>query len=587
MTRFPSAFDHHAERYATLWADDPVAQRMRDVVRTRTLAHLSTPGRVLDAGCGIGLDIDWLRAAGHDVVGIDASEGMVAQARRRHPDLPIHPLPIEDAAALNGLFDAALLNFGVINCVDLPRAAAALAALLPHGAPLVVVPMPRLNPRWMLDRLQSGHPREAIRRMRKILEVDVDGQPVRTRYLSSSDVRRGLSPWFQPVEQQSLGLLLPPPRTNPDPISLARLEALEARVRGLPGLRRMGDHLLMVFRRTLPKPPPAGAGPIRRRLQTRHAKQTGQIRRLRALVLEVTQGCQSRCVSCDFRGPAGGEALTPQRCGALAEAAQQRGCEEIILTGGEPLLRADIGDIFDAVRAAGLPICLLTNGLALARHAALVANACHRVVVSLDGYDQSTYAQIRGVDGFGAVARGVAALKAHTPDLAVTARVTVSGHNAGHLLDIAQAAQGMGMDGVSYLAADIDSQDAFGRTNAATGRATPPLNTPALRQELSALVKALPDGFVQDSPAALDRIWQKLAADQGLQEHRPPRCDAPWTSTVVGADLSLRPCFFLPARGDVRRGLASGLAQLAPILTTLQVEAHPTCARCVCWARLT
>ncbi|HEX5167039.1 MAG TPA: class I SAM-dependent methyltransferase [Thermomicrobiales bacterium] len=45
--------------------------------------------RVLDAGCGTGRNLPGLLASGAAVVGMDFSSGMLAVARRNHPDVPL------------------------------------------------------------------------------------------------------------------------------------------------------------------------------------------------------------------------------------------------------------------------------------------------------------------------------------------------------------------------------------------------------------------------------------------------------------------------------------------------------------------
>ncbi len=576
------AFDRHASAYEAVWGLDPSARAMRRAVWSVADAVLPACGRILDAGCGIGLDAAWLLQSGRRVVAIDASAGMVAEARARLPGVPVHHTPLQAVGGLSETFDGALSDFGVINCLDPALAAAALADCLRPGAPAVVVPMPRLNPAWMLHRLLHGHPRAALSRLSRAVDVDVEGEAVPTRYLSMRELVLAFEPWFSLERCEGLGLLIPPPGSGASAAVVDRLERLERPLRRLPWLRGMGDHLIAVFRRReIPRP----GGPLRRRRSTAMARRTGEVRALRVLVLEVTRGCQSRCMSCDFRGPAGGEALTPARCGELTAAAVSMGCGEVILTGGEPLLRSDIAEILRRIRLAGASICLLTNGLALSRHAALVARWCRAVVVSLDGHTPEAYRRIRGVDGLAAVSAGVAALRALTPGMPITARVTVTADNAGSLQAIGELAVGLGLTGISYLAADTDSDDAFGRSGPQSAR--PTLDVPALRAELAGLRDALPPGFLTDSPAAIDRIWQKYAADAGERAHRPPRCDAPYTSVVVGSDLSLRPCFFLPPAASAAAGLRSGLADLTPVLAGLDIENNPTCARCVCWARLT
>jgi SAM-dependent methyltransferase len=75
---------------------------MRDDVLTPMLDRL-TPGRALDAACGTGAVTQQLLARGHDVVGVDVSEGMLARARKAVPgarlmagDITHLPLPDED-----------------------------------------------------------------------------------------------------------------------------------------------------------------------------------------------------------------------------------------------------------------------------------------------------------------------------------------------------------------------------------------------------------------------------------------------------------------------------------------------------------
>lgn len=586
MEQTPTAFSRHAAHYADRWESDPAAAHMRGVVHAALSSHLPARGRILDVGCGTGIDAAWLLACGHDVVGVDRSPGMADAARRRAPGATIHHLPAEAVHTLPGRFDGALLNFGVINCMPPRPVASALAARLRPGAPLAVVTMPRLNPAWMLHRLAHGHPGEALRRLRRKLDVDVEGLPVPTWYRSAPELVRVFSPWFSLVEQQALGLFLPPPGAGSSPALRALGARLDDRLRRAPLLRQLGDHVLLVFRRRDPPRARPDAGPLRRRYWTAAAQQDGHVRRLRTLILEVTRGCQSACAGCGYRGPAGGETLTVERCTALAEEARDRGAKDVLLTGGEPLLRPDFPALLAGVAGSGLDVTVLTNGLALERHAALVAAHATRVVLSLDGHDAESYHRARGVRGFAAVRRGVAALRAAAgPGLPIEARVTVSHLNAGHLGAIAQAAQEMGLDGISFLAADTDNTVAFSRQPGEDVGLQAP-DPGRLREELGALRERFGD-FITDSDLALHRVADKFAADTGKEAHRPPRCDAPWTSVLVGADLAMHPCFFLPRAASADEGLDAGLAAMAPTLAALDTRTQPECARCVCWARLT
>ena len=78
------------------------------------LRHLPERGaRVLELGCGSGREAAFLLQSGHDVYGLDASEGMIEEALRRHPELAgrlsreVVPLP-EGSRLLSERFDAVL-----------------------------------------------------------------------------------------------------------------------------------------------------------------------------------------------------------------------------------------------------------------------------------------------------------------------------------------------------------------------------------------------------------------------------------------------------------------------------------------------
>jgi SAM-dependent methyltransferase len=105
------------------------------------LAGLVRPGgAVLDAACGTGKYWPALLAAGLRVTGVDASAGMLAQARRKHPEVPSLVLALQDLAVLPDRFDG-LLCVDALEYVppeDWPAVAAGLAGVLLPGAPAYV-----------------------------------------------------------------------------------------------------------------------------------------------------------------------------------------------------------------------------------------------------------------------------------------------------------------------------------------------------------------------------------------------------------------------------------------------------------------
>src|SRR5215208_5404891 len=108
-------FDRLAPKYDALWSDSPIGRSQRQAVWRRIDPLFSRGDRVLDLGCGTGVDAAHLMARGIHLYGVDASMEMVRLARVRGVTADV--LPLEDLDALAGPYDGAISNFGVLNCV--------------------------------------------------------------------------------------------------------------------------------------------------------------------------------------------------------------------------------------------------------------------------------------------------------------------------------------------------------------------------------------------------------------------------------------------------------------------------------------
>jgi cyclic pyranopterin phosphate synthase len=145
-------------------------------------------------------------------------------------------------------------------------------------------------------------------------------------------------------------------------------------------------------------------------------------RPLRDLRISVTDRCNFRCVYCmpkevfgaRFRFLPRAEILSFEEIARLARAFVSLGVEKLRLTGGEPLLRAELEKL--VAMLAAIPgvreIALTTNGSLLTpeKARALKAAGLTRVTVSLDALDDATFMAMNDV-GF-PVARVLAAMDA-------------------------------------------------------------------------------------------------------------------------------------------------------------------------------
>ena len=110
------AYNQDAAQIATLHAS-LIPHRLYELIQTYFIAR----GKTLDAGCGIGRDSFFLQQNKFDVVGVDASQGMLEQAKSLYPsvrffqdDLPCLQT-LQDAAFDNVLCSAVLMHLDSVS----------------------------------------------------------------------------------------------------------------------------------------------------------------------------------------------------------------------------------------------------------------------------------------------------------------------------------------------------------------------------------------------------------------------------------------------------------------------------------------
>lgn len=238
-------FDRIAATYDGLWSHTAVGLAQRALVAHHCDPLFSPGTRVLDLGCGTGEDALRFITRGVDVLGIDASREMVAQARAK--GLCAQQRSIEDLSSLEPGFDGALSNFGPLNCVaDLHQVSRDLARLLKPHAPLALV----LMNRWCLFEIAHFLRRHQLRQAFRRLNPTVASLGCAVYYPSARDIRRAFRQHFSFCFDAGIGIAVPP--SYAPPLSGPMLEArarFDRHISRMPVLRALGDHRLYVFRR--------------------------------------------------------------------------------------------------------------------------------------------------------------------------------------------------------------------------------------------------------------------------------------------------------------------------------------------------
>jgi Fe-coproporphyrin III synthase len=318
-----------------------------------------------------------------------------------------------------------------------------------------------------------------------------------------------------------------------------------------------------------------------------------EIRTMPVVVISPHNQCNCRCVMCDIWRIREPEEIKPADLERQLASFRVLGVRWVVFTGGEPQLNHQLGSLALMLRAERIRVTMLTAGLLLEPHAESIAATMDDVIVSLDG-PRAVHNRVRRVPGaFEQLAAGIKALRQIRPEIAVRGRCTVQKANHHSLCTVVQSAKEIGLDSISFLAADLTSA-AFNRPEGwqpdrQDRVALSVEEIEVLEAEIERLIREhsldLDSGFVVESGGKLRRVALHFRAHLGLAQPIAPRCNAPWVSAVIEASGDVRPCFFHPAVGNIHRESLHNILnspQALQFRANLDIAANPVCRRCVC-----
>lgn len=257
------AFDSVAADYDGPRGNNELIQRMRLAMWDTVGGELDAGSKLIDLGCGTGLDALEFAQRGYQVLATDWSPCMVERTRARaraaglEARLDAAHIGIQQLQQIEGegAFDGMYSNFGPLNCApDLDQVAAQCARLLRPGGCLVFSVIGRVCPWEMGHYLVRGRIRRAtIRAARGAAAVGMNGHTIWTYYYTPREFYRAFAAHFSLQHHQAMSLFMPPPYLvdyyRRHRRWCERLGRLDDRLGRLPLLRGMGDHFLMVMRR--------------------------------------------------------------------------------------------------------------------------------------------------------------------------------------------------------------------------------------------------------------------------------------------------------------------------------------------------
>ncbi len=275
------------------------------------------------------------------------------------------------------------------------------------------------------------------------------------------------------------------------------------------------------------------------------------------LRISVTDRCNFRCAYCmpveDMKWLPREGILSFEEIERVARVLKDMGVNAVRLTGGEPLVRADLPTLVAKLAAIGFDdLSLTTNGVGLPHAAQALAGAgLQRVNVSCDSRDRDRFLSITRRDALDAVLEGMDA--AETAGLAPVKVnvVLMRGVNDDELIDFAAFARSTGrpVRFIEYM--PLDAAHAWERPDVVPGH--------EIVERISAVYPLEPIGSRDDDPAPADRYrFSDGCGEIGVITSVTDNFCGTRNRLRLTADGALRNCLFAVREWSVRDLLRSG-----------------------------
>ena len=256
------AFGRLAFTYDAEFTETLIGRAQRAAVWQCAEAVFAPRCHLLELNCGTGEDAIHFARLGFTVTACDVSSNMIAEARKKalldglSDRIHFYVKATEhiNEIVANRSFGGAFSNFSGLNCVeDLGGVARALAPSLLPSSPLLFCFSARhclWETVWYLLR---GDTRRAFRRWKGHHQARFGDTVFTVYYPLCREIQESFAPHFRLVSITGIGVAVPPSYVNSfisrHPRFLHALEKTDAAIRDLPGLRKLGDHVLFHFER--------------------------------------------------------------------------------------------------------------------------------------------------------------------------------------------------------------------------------------------------------------------------------------------------------------------------------------------------
>jgi Fe-coproporphyrin III synthase len=328
------------------------------------------------------------------------------------------------------------------------------------------------------------------------------------------------------------------------------------------------------------------------------ALKTHKIYSMPIVILMPHSRCNCRCLMCDiWKGNNNVQQLEESDVSELLISLKKLNTKTVVMSGGEALMHPNFFRLCEILKSQKLKITILSTGLLLKKYSEKIIELTDEVIVSLDG-SREVHDKIRNIpNAYDKLKEGVQTLKHLKKDFRVTARCVIQKENFEDFPNIVDSAHEIGLDQISFLTADVTT-DAFNRAELWEEKKVVEVKLSVnevnkFKNVIESLIenhsKDFETRFIAESPDKIRRFYHYYAAFHGLNSFPVIRCNAPWVSSVIEADGTVRPCFFHSKIGNIKNSSLDKILNSKESISfrkNLDIAENPICKKCVCYLNL-
>ena len=305
---------------------------------------------------------------------------------------------------------------------------------------------------------------------------------------------------------------------------------------------------------------------------------------LHLLILKCTDGCNLQCRICSYWRTAAPKMLSVESVHRITDGLSDELPPFALITGGEPLIVPWIKSIVSHLVEKYMRVALCANGMLITRHAGWMAELLDELFISIWDVTPQLNNLLRGRDSWERMIHGVEVLGHYSKRPRIILRWTVMPENITHLPRFPLFAKKLNIDGISIQPADIKT-DAFGSEKIRPVWQAGSVPKETIVESINEFYhNASETGILEQDEQSVRRTREYILAACGYKMYSRASCNAPERSVVINPDLTVAPCYFLPALGDIQAQKLSEFRSSTYLhwLTGFNPMTAAGCGTCVC-----